>query len=286
MRVAFTEINGVKTRYFYEGKGPALLLLHGLGISADTWLNNIDVLAEHFTVYAPDLLGHGFTGWKGLNGAAAHPKIMEHVAALTDHLGLKEYCALGSSYGAGIACLLYFNRPDRMKKLVIVGASSVFRPLDQLQEGFGKSYANATSALREPTLENCIKRLGNVCFDPKSVPLAAVLPQITFYAQDYILPAYEEIAKANLDAKLSAPHRTVTRLEQIKLPTLVITGREDVRAPLDHALAGQKRIPNSEIAIFDRCGHMPMLEHSEKFNSTVIEFLTRADTKRRAAALA
>jgi pimeloyl-ACP methyl ester carboxylesterase len=162
-----------------------------------------------------------------------------------------------------------------MKKLVIVGASSVFRPLDQQQEGFGKSYANATSALREPTWENCRKRLGNVCFDPQSVPDAAVLPQLTFYAQDYILPAYEEIAKANFDQQLTLPWRIVTRLEQIKLPTLVITGREDVRAPLAHAQAGQKRIPNSELQIFDKCGHMPMFEHTDKFNKAVVEFLTR-----------
>jgi pimeloyl-ACP methyl ester carboxylesterase len=275
MRVAFAEIGGVRTRYFYEGKGPALLLLHGLGISADCWVKNIDALAERFTVYAPDLLGHGFTGWNGLGGQAAHPVIMRHIVALTDRLGLKEYCALGSSYGAGIACLLYFERPERMKKLVIVGASSVFRPLDQQQEGFGKSYANATSALREPTWENCRKRLGNVCFDPQSVPDAAVLPQLTFYAQDYILPAYEEIAKANFDQQLTLPWRIVTRLEQIKLPTLVITGREDVRAPLAHAQAGQKRIPNSELQIFDKCGHMPMFEHTDKFNKAVVEFLTR-----------
>ena len=275
MRVAFAEIGGVRTRYFYEGKGPALLLLHGLGISADTWLMNIDVLAEHFTVYAPDLLGHGFTGWKGLGGQAAHPVIMRHVAALTDHLGLKEYHALGSSYGAAVACLLYFERPERMKKLVIVGASSVFRPLDQQQEGFGKSYANATSALREPTFENCKKRLGNVCFDPAKVPDAAVLPQLTFYAQDYILPAYEEIAKANFNQELTLPWRIVTRLEQIKLPTMVITGREDVRAPLAHAQAGQKRILNSELLVLDQCGHMPMFEHPNQFNRAVIGFLTK-----------
>ena len=62
MRVAFTDVDGIRTRYFYEGSGPTLVLIHGLGISADSWTRNIDALAEHFTVYAPDMIGHGRTG--------------------------------------------------------------------------------------------------------------------------------------------------------------------------------------------------------------------------------
>ena len=71
MRVAFTDVDGIRTRYFYEGSGPTLVLIHGLGISADSWTRNIDALAEHFTVYAPDMIGHGFTGFAGLARAGA-----------------------------------------------------------------------------------------------------------------------------------------------------------------------------------------------------------------------
>ena len=275
MRAAFVDVDGIRTRYLYEGDGPPLLLAHGLGISADCWARNIDVLAKHFSVFAPDLFGHGFTRFRDLGGRAGHAAILEHFAAWTDALGIGEYHACGSSYGAGIASLLYLQRPEAMKKLIIVGASSVFRPSSEQQQGFSKSYQNATSALRDPSFETCRQRMANVCYDESSVDEAFMLVQLSSYAQDYILPAYEAIAQANMDLELSAPYRVVDKLERLALPTLVITGREDVRAPVQNAIDGHKRIPDAEIAIFDKCGHMPMMEHPDRFNETVIEFLQR-----------
>lgn len=275
MRAAFVDVDGIRTRYLYEGDGPPLLLAHGLGISADCWARNIDVLAKHFSVFAPDLFGHGFTHFRDLGGRAGHAAILEHFAAWTDALGIGEYHACGSSYGAGICSLLFLQRPEAMKKLIIVGASSVFRPSSEQQQGFSKSYQNATSALRNPSFETCRQRMANVCYDESSVDEAFMLVQLSSYAQAYILPAYEAIAQANMNLELSAPYRVVDKLERITLPTLVITGRDDVRAPVQNAIDGRKRIPNSEIAIFDKCGHMPMMEHPERFNETVIEFLQR-----------
>ena len=275
MRAAFVDVDGIRTRYLYEGDGPPLLLAHGLGISADCWARNIDVLAKHFSVFAPDLFGHGFTHFRDLQGRAGHAAILEHYMAWVDTLGIKDYYAAGSSYGAGISSLFYLERPEAMKKLIIVGASSVFRPASDQQQGFSKSYENATSALRHPTYETCRKRLGNVCYDESSVDDAFMLVQLTSYAQEYLLPAYAAIAQANMIPEVSAPYRVVEKLEQIELPTLIITGRDDVRAPVQNAIDGQKRIPNSEISIFEKCGHMPMMEHPDQFNETVTEFLKR-----------
>ena len=275
MRASFVDVDGIRTRYLHAGDGPPLLLIHGLGISADCWFYNIDALARHFSVFALDMLGHGFTGFHDLEGRAAQPVIMEHVAAFTDKLGLDTYAACGSSYGAGVSALLYLHRPERMKKLVLVGSGSTFRPPEAQEEGFSRSYANATSALRDPTFENCRNRLANVCYDASSVTDAVIIGQITSYAQDYILPAYEQIARANMDIELTAPHRLVGRLEKIDLPTLIIVGREDPRSSVDFHIAGHKRMPNAELVIYEKCGHMPMMEHIEPFNKDVCEFLLR-----------
>ena len=63
MRARFIDIDGVNTRYLFAGEGNdnALLLIHGGGVAADTWLRNIDALGAEFAVYAPDNVGHGFT---------------------------------------------------------------------------------------------------------------------------------------------------------------------------------------------------------------------------------
>ena len=276
MRASFVDVGGIRTRYLHAGDGPPLLLIHGLGISADCWFDNVDVLAQNFSVFALDMLGHGFTAFRDLEGRAAQPVMMEHVAAFTDTLGLDTYAACGSSYGAGVSALLYLQCPERMTKLVLVGSGSTFRPPEAQEEGFGKSYENATSALRNPTFENYHTRLANVCYDPSSVTDAVIFGQLTSYAQDYILPAYEQIAHANMDIELTRPHRLVGRLEQIKLPTLILVGREDPRSSVDFHIAGHKRMPNAELVIYEKCGHMPMIEHIERFNQTVSDFLLSA----------
>ncbi len=275
MRAAFVDVDGIRTRYLYEGSGPPLLLIHGLGISADTWCRNIDALAERFTVYAPDLPGHGFTGWRDLDGSASYPKVVEHLVKWIDVLGIDKFSIAGSSYGALVSTLIYFTRPEQVEKLIIIGSGSMFRPESKIAEGFGKSYENATSALRNPTWETCRQRMANVCYDPASVTEEVLLIQLTSYAQPIILHAYEQYAAANFDVELTRPHRAFHRLDQIKVPTIVITGREDVRAELEDAIAGEKQIPNSELVIFDKCGHLPQSEHPELFNKTVLEFLAR-----------
>ena len=275
MRVAFTEVGGVRTRYYYEGSGPVLVLLHGLGIGADSWCRNIDALAEHYTVYAPDMIGHGFTGFEDLKGGAAHPKVMEHVLSLLDQLGVDTFSICGHSYGATIATLIYFERPDKVEKLILNGSHRVFQAPDRTVEGFQNSYANATSALKDPTYESCRQRMANVCYSADNIPDEILILQLTGYAQPYILPAYEQIARANMNLELSRPYRCSDRIHEVTIPVLVISGREDVRVPLDELVEGAKMLPNYELAIFDHCGHMIQAEHAEKFNEKMIEFLGR-----------
>ena len=63
MRASFIDVGGITTRYLHAGEdhGQALLLIHGGGVAADTWLRNIEPLGREFAVYAPDNIGHGFT---------------------------------------------------------------------------------------------------------------------------------------------------------------------------------------------------------------------------------
>jgi 2-hydroxy-6-oxonona-2,4-dienedioate hydrolase len=67
------------------------------------------------------------------------------------------------------------------------------------------------------------------------------------------------------------------RLEEIGVPTLVVWGRNDRVVPVPAALSYKKRIgDNAELVIFDRCGHVPQMEHAARFNRVVEDFLKRA----------
>src|SRR5262249_17222223 len=147
------------------------------------------------------------------------------------------------------------------------------RPADQ---GLSPaSYRNATSALTNPTFENCRKRLANVCSDPASVPDEFVTVQLTAYALPTALQAYERTARALMDVDLIRPYRVIERLNQSMLPPSIFAGRDDVRPHLEDTVNGPRRIPNPQLVIFDQCGHPPMTEHPARFNQTLRASLRR-----------
>ena len=65
------------------------------------------------------------------------------------------------------------------------------------------------------------------------------------------------------------------RPETIKAPTLFISGREDIRAPIESIEKNHRRIAGAQISVFEECGHLPEVEHPEKFVDAVTQFLAR-----------
>jgi|SRR5581483_8479584 len=276
MRARFVDVKGVRTRILYEGKGPALVLVHGLGGLAEHWIRNIDELASDFFVVAPDLAGHGFTERIRFDGDAPHAKTVDHLLNLLDELKIDQYYVCGSSYGALISSLLYLKAPRRMTKLILCGTGSVFHSLEDQAKALTGAYNNAMSAMRDPSLETCRKRLGNICFDPNVVPEATALANLNSIAMPGVIEAYEEAIRGMMDVEKVRPHRVLERLEEIRLPTLVIWGREDPRGIYQRAVDNMPRLPNARLVTFEKCGHLPFLEHPAKFNQEIRQFLLKA----------
>jgi len=273
MRATFVEIDGVRTRYLHAGAGHPLFLLHGVGLSGDCFVRNIDALGEEFAVYAPDMLGHGFTDAAEYGGVPPQSRIVRHLGRLADHLGLERYSVLGSSFGALIAALMYFDRPDRVSGLILVGSGSVFHPPEEQAETLRAALANARTAMAEPALDSCRQRLANICFDPSSVPEEMLLVQLTSYALPDRFPAYQATIAGLIRSVASETDRVYGRFHQIKVPCLAITGREDIRASWERTERGCRQIPKAQLIVFEQCGHLPFLEYPAKFNALVREFV-------------
>ena len=275
MRISFANIDGIKTRYLHEGSGAALLLIHGVGMSGDMWLRNIDPLAEHWSVYAPDLLGHGFTDTIDLNGDPPQPHMVAHLGKLMDAVGADRYSIAGSSYGALLAALMYFDRPERVDKLILVGSGSAFHPPDEQEKTLKAAAANAATAMGDPTLQSCRSRMANICYDPASVAEELLLNQLTSYALPNRFDFYQATIAGLIATVGSDVHRVYTRLEKIEASTLIITGREDIRSSWELTELAHQRMPVAELHVFEKCGHMPMSEHPVAFNDLVANFLQR-----------
>ena len=278
MRMRYIDVNGINTRYICEGEAneKKLLLIHGGGVSADTWCCNIDEFSAKYAVYAPDLLGHGMTDFIDLGDDIRQPHTMNHLYAFIDAIGLKKYVVGGSSYGALISGLLYFERPEQVEKIIMTGSSSSFDTEEDWKKAMEGSFQNASKAIGDATLETCRKRLGNICYDPTVVPEGIILAQLTHYARPGMLDFYTRANRNRVNAtKSMVAYRIEERLEKIEAPTVVFTGRNDVRVSVEKTVAGVKRMPNAELIIYEECGHLPYIEHPERFNREVVEFIER-----------
>ncbi len=272
MRAKFVDVDGVRTRFLYEGSGRAVVLLHGFGVGADTWIRNVDALAKDFFIVAPDMLGQGFTAAIDLGGGPPHAKILRHLVRLLDTLEMQSLSVVGSSFGALIAGLLYFEMPERIDRLVLVSTGSVFNTDEQVPEMVEGAYRNALSAIRDPTLDRCRKRMANILYDPTTVPEEILLSQLTSYALPGVSDFWEAAVRGMLHEDASS-YRIIDRLEEFAVPVLVVWGRHDPRGILESALAALPRLPHGRLVTFEDCGHLPYIERPGDFNEVVRDFL-------------
>jgi pimeloyl-ACP methyl ester carboxylesterase len=194
-----------------------------------------------------------------------------------DELGFDRYSVVGSSYGGLLAALLALALPRRVLSLVVVGSASAFHPTADQVESLRAAAANAQAVMADPTSDAWRERLARICFRPESIPEATLLAQLTAYALPDRLQAYMATVEGLLTEEGLGVHRVIDRLEEIRVRTLIITGRDDIRSAWRHAVTAQRRIPDCRIEIYEQCGHLPHCEHPDRFNRDVAGFLGGKD---------
>ena len=261
MKISFADIDGVKTRFYHEGSGPALLLIHGLGGTGDMCDPQYRRPGREPHCLRPRSVGPWLHRCGRLQGRAASGLQGPPPRQAARPCRRRRFSVGGSSYGALLSALVYFDRPDQVDKLILIGSGSTFHTAEETKKTIQAAAANAATAMVDPTLESVRNRLCNILHDPASVPEELVHAQLTSYAYPDRIDAYKRTADGLLATADSEEFRVYSRLEEIAVPTLVITGREDIRASWERAQEGSKRILNCDFHIFEKCGHLPMSEH-------------------------
>jgi len=109
----YCTVNGIRTRVLEAGDGVPLILLHGTGGHAETYLRNIGPLSRHFRVLAIDMVGHGYTD--KIDGDYTMDVFADHVAGLIDAIGEEQAFLSGESLGGGVACWTALKYPDKVR---------------------------------------------------------------------------------------------------------------------------------------------------------------------------
>ena len=120
VRHEVAEVNGIRMHYVAQGEGELIVLLHGFPECWYSWRHQIPSLAEHYRVVAPDLRGYNLTEKPAGVGSYRVETIAQDVVALIHHLGYEQAILIGHDWGGMIAWRLAIERPDVVRRLVVL----------------------------------------------------------------------------------------------------------------------------------------------------------------------
>jgi pimeloyl-ACP methyl ester carboxylesterase len=273
MRVVFATVDGVETRWYEAGSGPPLLLIHGGGVSADSWIRMAERLAPDFRIIAPDTLGHGFTGHGGLDGGPPQPHMVRHLRAFIDYLGLTRFAMGGSSYGAMLAMLTYFEVKDRVERLIFFSSASTTLTDEERAKSLKTAYANGTSAIGNPTQETVRARMGRIFHDPSRIPPELIVMQMTIYALPKARQNYDLVMLGMMDLEACRPWRVNDRFGEIEVPLLMLWGLDDKRVKFERAVEAARAAREAYLVGIENCSHEPHIEHADETAALIRRFL-------------
>ncbi|GBC75349.1 2-hydroxy-6-oxo-6-(2'-aminophenyl)hexa-2, 4-dienoic acid hydrolase [archaeon HR06] len=247
-------VGNYKTRVIVKGKGKEVLLIHGLGGSANSWINTINFLSKDFKVIAPDLLGFGYSDKPNIDYTIED--YVNFLFELFKTLELKKASLVGSSLGGQIASWFTIEYPSLVEKLVLVCSAGI-------------SLEN-TEALKKYTKEDYsfegIKERLKACVKDESLIKDEMVQDFLNFSK---LKGFKRAFKRAL---ISSFKKERLKLDKINCPTLIVWGKEDNLIPVKYAYEFHKGIKNSKLVILN-CGHLPYLEEAKTFNNILRDFL-------------
>jgi pimeloyl-ACP methyl ester carboxylesterase len=257
--VQVVRASGVEIAYERVGEGPPLVFVHGAAEDGRVWQPQLAALANEFTVVAWDEPGSGRS-----SDVPADFRLADYancLAAVIEALALGAAHVAGLSWGGTVVQELYRHHPDLVASLILVDTYAGWKgslPEDELRA----RVEGVRQMLAAPADE----------FDPAFPGLFAGDPPTEF------VPLLETMAadvrpdsmRIALGVMAEADQRDL--LPHIAVPTLLIWGELDARAPLSVARSFEQAIPDAKLVVIPGAGHVSNLERPEAFNDAVREF--------------
>jgi pimeloyl-ACP methyl ester carboxylesterase len=268
-------VHGYRRAYRVAGAGPAVLLLHGIGDSSQTWLELIPRLARDHTVIAPDLLGHGASDKPRADYAvAAYANGMRDLLGV---LGVDRVTVVGHSLGGGVAMQFAYQFPERTERLVLVGAGGVGREVNPLLRLLTLPGAELSlTALRLPGVRRQLGLLARLA-ELTDTGLGEDVRDLLRVADSLDDATARRAFGRTLRAVVDWRGQVVTMLDRCYLaqgmPTLLVWGGRDPVVPVRHALRAHQAMPGSRLVVFPEAGHFPFHSDPRRFEQVLRHFL-------------
>jgi len=267
--LGYVDVNSVRTRCLSAGRPHAmpLIFLHGSGGHLEAYQRNILAHAEHFRVFAFDMLGHGFTDKPDHDYEIDH--YVEHLAGFCDAMDLSKIHLSGESLGGWVAARFAIKHPDRLAKLVLNTAGGLSADPAVME----RLRTLSMNAVRNPDRAAVRKRLEWLMHDPSVVTDDLVEMRYRIYSQPGAEKMMEHIMCLQI---MDVRRRNMIPLEdlrKIKAPTLIIWTDHDPTGKIEVGETFAREIPGARLVVMMNCGHWPQYEDAETFNELQIAFL-------------
>lgn len=249
--------------YVDSGQGTAVLFLHGFPFDKSMWREQVEALnAAGFRSIGPDMRGLGET--KSTAEVSTMGDMARDAAALLDHLHIDQAIVCGLSMGGYVAFEFAHLFPSRVRGLILAGTRA---PADNEPEKAGREQQVQTM-LRAGMVPISIATLPKLLAEKTRTEK----PEIVKRVRKMITQSDPKGASA-AQRGMAARRDYTEDLSQIKVPTLIIVGREDPIRPVADAEFMHDHIAGSRLQIIADAAHITNMEQPEVFNRAVISFL-------------
>lgn len=261
MKENFIQVDGNKIRYLESGDSKhVLVLIHGLGASAERWNKVIPIFAKQYHVIVPDLIGYGYSD----------KPVVDYTPDFFSSFLEKFFIALkitrpiiiGSSLGGQIAADYTSTHSNKVEKLILVSPAGSMKQSTPALD----AYIMAALYPNNETAKNVFELMESSGHEADTQIIQGFIERMK-------LPN-AKLAFMSTVLGLKNSEVITTKLNSISCPTLIIWGSKDPVIPIQYADNFLSNIKDCRFFRMDNCGHTPYVQDPETFSSAVLEFLS------------
>jgi pimeloyl-ACP methyl ester carboxylesterase len=257
-------VAGVDLSYSDVGDGHrTVLLIHGHPFNRTMWQPQLKFLKASYRVVVPDLRGYGTSSLPDCRETRLETFAADNLA-LMDSLGIRKFILGGLSMGGQIVLEMLRQAPDRIEALLLADTFAALDSPERKQLRFTMADRLEREGMQAYAREELTKMIA-----PAN---AEELPQVA----DHVMKMMTTTPPAGAAAALRGRAQRIDYtplLHEIRVPALVVVGREDVYTPVAWAEQLNRDIPGSKLVVIEKAGHMPNLERPDVFNEALGSWL-------------
>ena len=240
-----------KFKFLEVGAGKPIVILHGLMGGLSNFQGVTDYFpTKGYRVIIPMLPLYDLPLLK-----TNVKEFAKYVNQFISHLDLTEVTLLGNSLGGHVGLLVSLLFPENIKGLIITGSSGLY------ENSMGESYP------KREDKDYMTRKCQEVFYDPK-VATDEIIDEVFETVNDR-----KKLVKILAIAKSAIRHNMAKDLPKIKIPTAIIWGENDIVTPPEVGHDFSRLLPNSSLFWIEKCGHAPMMEHPDLFNTHMEKWL-------------